>query len=65
MGRCPYAAECWDALPQRPLAIRNAQLLQGIEPLHNVLGIALVSLRTNKAIVEGVLACELPCGGTR
>ena len=27
--------------------------------------VALVSLRTNEAIVEGVLVCELPCGGTR
>jgi len=48
-----------------PLAIRNAQLLQGIEPLHNALEVALVSLRTYKAIVEGVLTCELPCGGAR
>ena len=27
--------------------------------------VALVSLRTNEAIVGGVLACEIPCGGTR
>ena len=56
MGRCPYAAECWDALPQsirycRDLSIRSAQLLQGIEPLHRALEVAKVSLRTNKAIV--------------
>ena len=48
-----------------PLAIRNAQLLQGNEPLHSALDVALVSLRTNKAIVGGVLACEIPCGGAR
>jgi len=48
-----------------PLDISNVQLLQGNEPLHSVLDVALVSLRTNKAMVGGVLACELPCGGTR
>ena len=48
-----------------PLAIRNAQLLQGIEPLHSALDVALVSLRTNKAIVGGVLACDILCGGAR
>ncbi len=42
-----------------PLAIRNAQLLHGIESLHNALDVALISLRTNNAIVEGVLACYL------
>ena len=46
-------------------AIRNAQLSHGMEPLHSALDVALVFLRTNKAIVEGVLDCELPCGGTR
>ena len=45
--------------------MRNVQLLQGNEPLHSALDIALVPLRTNKAIVGGVLACEIPCGGTR
>ena len=40
-------------------------MLQGNEPLHNALDVALVYLRTNKAIVGGVLACELPYGGTR
>ena len=40
-------------------------MLQGNEPLHSALDIALVSLRTNKAIVGGVLACEIPCGGGR
>jgi len=44
------------------LAIRNAQLLQSDEPLHSALEIALVSLRTNKATVGGVLACVVPCG---
>ena len=29
------------------------------------LDVALVSLRTSKAIVGGVLACEMPCGGAR
>ncbi len=48
-----------------PLAIRNAQLSHGIEPLHSALDVAVVSLRTNNATVEGVLVCELPCGGTR
>ena len=52
-------------LLSRPLPIRNAQLLQGSEPLHNALDVALVFLRTNKAIVGEVLACEFPCGGTR
>jgi len=41
------------------------QLLQGNEPLQGALEVAKVSLRTKKAIVEGVLACEVPCGGTR
>ena len=45
--------------------MRNAQLLQGNEPLHSALDVALVSLRTIKAIVEGVLSCEIPCDGTR
>ena len=36
-------------------------MLQGNESLHS----ALVSLRTSKAIVGGVLACEIPCGGAR
>ena len=40
-------------------------MLQGNEPLHSALDVALVYLRTNKAIVGGVLACEIPCGGTR
>ena len=40
-------------------------MLQGNEPMHSALDVALVSLRTNKAIVGGVLACEIPCGGTR
>ena len=40
-------------------------MLQGNEPLHSALDVALVSRRTIKAIVGGVLACEIPCGGTR
>ena len=40
-------------------------MLQGNEPLHDALDVALVSCRTSKAIVGGVLACETPCGGTR
>ena len=42
----------------RPLAIRNAQLLHGMEPLHSALDVALVSRRTNEATVEGVLDCD-------
>ena len=45
--------------------MRNAQLLQGNEPLHKALVTALESLCTRTAIVGGVLACETPCGGTR
>ncbi len=41
-----------------PLAIKNAQLLHGSEPLHSALDVALVSLRTSKA-------CEVPCGCAR
>jgi len=33
--------------------------------VQHALDVALVSLRTNKAIVGGVLACEIPYGGTR
>ena len=33
--------------------------------LHSTLDVALVARRTIKAIVGGVLACEIPCGGTR
>ena len=40
-------------------------MLQGNEPLHSALDVAIVSRRTIKAIVGGVLACEIPCGGTR
>ena len=47
------------------LAIRNVQLLQGNDPLHSALDVALVSLRTNEAIVGGLLAGAIPCGGTR
>ena len=49
----------------RPLAIRIAQLLQGNEPLHSARDVALVSFRTSRAIVGGVLGCEIPCGGVR
>ena len=45
--------------------MRNAQLLQGNEHVHKALVIALESLCTNTAIVGGVLACEVPGGGTR
>ena len=38
---------------------------QGNEPLHTARDVVLVSLRTNEAVVGGVLVCELPCGGTR
>ena len=34
-------------------------------PVASARDVALVSLRTNEAIVGGVLACEIPCGGTR
>ena len=40
-------------------------MLQGNEPMHSALDVALVSRRTIKAIVGGVLACETPCVGTR
>ena len=40
-------------------------MLQGNEPLHSALDVALVSRSTIKAIVGGVLAGETPCGGTR
>jgi len=40
-------------------------LPQGNEPLHTARDVVLVSLRTNEAIVGGVLVSELPCGGTR
>jgi hypothetical protein len=33
--------------------------------VQHALDVALVSLRTNKAIVGGVLACEIPYDGTR
>ena len=46
---------------QRAQGIVMTQLLQGNEPLQGALEVAKVS----KAIVEGVLACEVPCGGTR
>ena len=36
-------------------------MLQGNEPLHSALDAALVFLRTIKAIVGEVLACEIPC----
>ena len=35
-------------------------MLQGNEPLHSALDVALVSRRTSKAIAGGVLACEIP-----
>ena len=44
----------------RPLALRNAQLLQGNDSLDSALEVAKVSLRTNKAIVGGVPSCEVP-----
>jgi len=50
---------------QRAQGIVMTQLLQGNEPLQGAPEVAKVSLRTKKAIVEGVLACEVPCGGTR
>ena len=71
MGRCPYFEECGDVPLQSIkychdlLAIRNAQLLQGNEPLHKALVTALESLCTRRAIVGGVLACEVPGGGMR
>ena len=37
-------------------------MLQGNEPLHSALDVEIVSRRTIKAIVGGVLACEIPCG---
>ncbi len=40
-------------------------MLQGNDPLHSALDVALVSLRTSKAIVGGVLGSEIPCGGAR
>ena len=40
-------------------------MLQGTEPLHSALDVEIVSRRTIKAIVGGVLACEIPCGGAR
>jgi hypothetical protein len=40
-------------------------MLQGNELLPRALEVAKVSRRTNKAIVGGVFACALPCGGTR
>ena len=40
-------------------------MLQGDEPLHYALDVALVSLRTSREIVGGVFACEIPCGGDR
>ena len=40
-------------------------MLQDNEPLHSAFDVGLVSRRTNKAIVGGVLACEIPWGGTR
>ena len=40
-------------------------MLQGNEPLHSALDVEIVSRRTIKAIVGGVLACETPCGGAR
>jgi hypothetical protein len=49
----------------RPLAIRHVQLLQGREPVHRALDVALVALRTNKEIVGGKLACTIPYGGAR
>ena len=36
-----------------------------LSPKHSVLDVVLVSLRTSKTIVGGVLACEIPCGGAR
>ena len=45
--------------------MRNAQLLQGNEPLHKALVTALESRCTTTAIVGGVLACEVPGGGMR
>ena len=45
--------------------MRNAQLLQGNEPLHKALVTALESLLTNVAIVGGVVAREVPGGGIR
>jgi hypothetical protein len=52
-----------DKVLSRP--IRIAQLLQGNEPLHTALDVALVSLRTSTAIVGGELACAIPFGGAR
>ena len=49
----------------RTQGIIMTQLLTGNEPLQGALEVAKVSLRTKKAIVEGVLACEVTCGGTR
>ncbi len=46
-------------------ATEHKILPQGNEPLHSARDVALVSLRTNEAIVGGVLACEIPGGGTR
>ena len=40
-------------------------MLQGNEPLHSALDVALVHRRTIKAIIGGVLAYETPCGGAR
>ena len=66
MGRCPYFEECGDVPLQSIkychdlLVIRNAQLPQGNAPVHSAREVAKVSLRTNKAIVGGVPACEVP-----
>jgi len=44
---------------------KECTIAKGNDLLQRVLDVALVSLRTNKAIVGGVFACEIPCGGTR
>ena len=69
---CKGVPTLWKGVPatedkvlSRPPAIRIAQLLQGNEPLHTALDVALVSLRTSTAIVGGELACAIPFGGTR
>ena len=40
--------------------MRNVQFLQGNEPLHHALVIALVSLCTNTAILEGYSLARYP-----